>query len=212
MDEQEQLKRLQETAESNFKYFTNPNKPTRERYVVSHFLSNLGMEYREDEIRSLEEINKVDVEFRCASFQIKEITDPDIRRLGDYKKVKESLEKANSLKDVSLCSPVRNVPEVASMYDLVLNLAGDPAIQKKYAAEIEGLDLLVYVTRRRASLIQQHEFEKGGFSKLGWRSVSCVNTKQAVILFSSPSAPNFIGNRTGKIYWENDYSRGEGLR
>jgi len=58
---------------------------------------------------------------------------------------------------------------------------------------------MIYVTRPRASLIQAEEIKSEEFSDLGWRSVSCVNSKQAVVLHSTQSAPMFIVERSQQL-------------
>ncbi len=195
MDEREILDVLEKAAWDNVKYFSNANKDQRERWVVSKFLSILKVEYREGEIRSVDQHSKVDVCFRGASFQIKELTDPDLQRGKMYKNAYASIKAAKSLDEVSLIGEVQDVPPVANMYELVLEKATELADDKLYSTSKGQLDLLIYVTRTRASLIQPDEITDEAFSGLGWRSVSCVNEKQAVVLFSSSSAPDFLNER-----------------
>lgn len=196
MDDREILDRLLKTAWDDVKYFSNANKNERERWVVSKFLSILNVEYREQEIRSLDQHSKVDVCFRDASFQIKELTDPDLRRGKMYKDAYASIKAAKSLDQVSLIADVRDVPPIANMHELVLEKAKELAGNESYSTSKGQLDLLIYVTRTRASLIQIEEITDEAFSGLGWRSVSCVNEKQAVVLFSSPFVPDFLREKT----------------
>ncbi|MCA1576385.1 MAG: DUF1780 domain-containing protein [Acidobacteria bacterium] len=195
MDEREILDVLENAAWDNVKYFSNANKDQRERWVVSKFLSILNVEYREEEIRSLAQHSKVDVCFRGASFQIKELTDPDLRRGKMYKDAYASIKAAKSLDEVSLIGDVQDVPPIANMYELVLEMAKELAGGKSYSPSKGQLDLLIYVTRTRASLIHPDEITDEAFSGLGWRSVSFVNEKQAGVLFSSPSAADFLKER-----------------
>jgi hypothetical protein len=195
MDEREILDVLEKAAWDNVKYFSNRNKDLRERWVVSKFLSILKVEYRDEEICSLDQHNKADVCFRGASFQIKELTDPNLQRGKMYKDAYASIKAAKSLDEVSLVGDVQDVPPVANMYALVLAKATELAGDKSYSTSKGELDLLIYVTRTRASLIQPEEIADQAFSGLGWRSVSCVNEKQAVVLFSSACAPDFLNER-----------------
>ena len=112
-----------------------------------------------------------------------------------YKDAYTSIKAAKSLDEVSLVGDVQDVPPVANMYELVLAEATELAGDKSYSTSKGELDLLIYVTRTRASLIQPEEIADQAFSGLGWRSVSCVNEKQAVVLFSSPCAPDFLNER-----------------
>ena len=153
------------------------------------------MEHKEEELLSPEQKDKVDVSFRSALFQVKELTDPDLRRGKMYKDIYNSIKAATSLDEVSMVGDIRDVPPIASMYELVLEKSGELSNSESYKASKSELDLLFYITRTRASLIQPNEINSEAFSSLGWRSVSCVNSKQAVVLFSSPSAPEFIQKR-----------------
>ena len=80
MDEREILKHLQNSAWEDVEYFSNSNKEGSERWVVSEFLSVLGVEYHEADLQSLEQENKADVSFHNAQFQIKELPDPMLLR------------------------------------------------------------------------------------------------------------------------------------
>jgi|SRR5215213_10498644 len=196
MDDREVLDLLRKATWDDVKYFSNANKDARERWVVSKLLSILNVEYREEEIRSLDQHSKVDVCFRGASFQIKELTDPELRRTKMYKDGYASIKAAKSLDEVILIGDPQDIPPIANMHELVLEKAKELAHGEAYRTSKGQLDLLIYVTRTRASLIQAEEIGDEKFSGLGWRSVSCVNEKQAVVLFSSPSAPNFLREKT----------------
>jgi hypothetical protein len=199
MNDREILDHLLRSAWEDVEYFSNAKKEERERWVVSEFLSVLGVEHQEEELQSLEQKDKVDVRFRSALFQVKELPDPDLRRGKMFKDIYNSIKVATSLDEVSLVGGIRDVPPIASMYELVLEKAGQLAKSESYEISKSGLDLLIYVTRTRASLIQLHEIHSEAFSIFGWRSVSCVNSKQAVVLFASPSAPDFIRERSKNL-------------
>lgn len=186
------LDQLLRAAWDDLQYFSNANKPARERWVVAQFLEALSVLHLESDLQSLENENKVDVRFREAAFQVKELTEPELRRGQMYKDAYESIKTANRLEDVSLVGQVRDIPPVTNMYDLVVDLARELSEGNKYREEITSIDLLVYVTRSRAALIRSDELNQSAFSGLGWRSVSCVNTKQSVVLYAADSAPEFI--------------------
>ena len=190
MDERQILDHLLKSAWEDVQYFSNANKEVRERWVVSQFLSVLGVRHQENELPSLEQCNKADVNFRGAYFQVKELPDPDLLRGKMYKDAYNSLKAAKTLQDVSLVGDVCDVPPIVSIYNLVLEKARDLA--RSYEAEKGELDLLIYVTRTMASVIQPSELVDNPFPDMGWRSVACVNSKQVVVLFSSPFAPEFI--------------------
>lgn len=196
MGDREILDRLLKWAWDNVEYFSNPNTAARERWIVSEFLSVLAVQHNAEGLLSLEQCNKADVRFRDAFFQVKELSDPDLRRGKMYKDAYNSIKAAQTLNEVSLVGDASDIPPIANMHMLVVEKAKELACDKRYQGLKAELDLLIYVTRTRAALIQQHEIDLDAFAGLGWRSVSCVNTKQAVVLFSSPSAPEFIRERS----------------
>lgn len=165
---------------------------------MKEFVAMLGIEFSKNDIQSLEQDNKVDVNYRDASFQIKELTDPDCRRTKMYKDAWKSLKDAQSLSEVSFSGDVRDVPTVAKVYGLILEEATRLA-EDKYKDSKSEIDLLFYVTRTRASLIQEYEINQNDFLSLGWCSISCVNTKQAVVLYASESAPEFIKKNVARV-------------
>jgi hypothetical protein len=194
MDDREILDKLQKEQWELVRYFSNDNKRDRERWTVGKFLSILNVPYEDGEIVSLEQSDKTDAVFRDAFFQVKELTDPNIRR-GEIKDVYKSIKAARTLDEVRWVGEVQDVPDISNMYQLVLEMTA--ALSEKYeASKRSELDLLIYVTRTAASLIQQQEINGEAFSSLGWRSVSCLNAKQAVVLFASIKAPGFLREKS----------------
>ncbi len=196
MNDREILDHLRISAWEDVKYFSNANKEVRERSVVSQFLLILGIAHQEHDLLSLEQTNKADVSFHSANFQLKELPDPDLRRGKMYKDVYNSIKVAKTIEDISWVGDIQDIPPMSSMYELVLAKATELAATELYKALKSELDLLIYVTRTWAGLIQPSELNACAFAELGWRSVSCVNAKQAVVLFSSPSAPKFIKEKS----------------
>ena len=182
-----------------FNTFGNANKEIREQDTVKQFLSKLDIQYSDDEIHSLEQNNKADIRFRDAMFQIKELSDPNLRRGKFYKDIRNSIKKATRLDQVCLVGDVQDIPPIISIYELVFEKANELANSENYERFKNQLDLLIYVTRTRASLIQATEINIDAFSALGWRSISCINYKQAVVFSSTSSAPSFITDKLGKV-------------
>ena len=187
------------SAEDDFQYFGNANKEIREQDTVKQFLSKLDIQYSDDEIHSLEQNNKADIRFRDAMFQVKELTDPNFRRGKFYKDIRNSIKIATRLDQVCLVGDVQDIPPIISIYELVFEKANELANNENYERFKNQLDLLIYVTRTRASLIQATEINIDAFSAFGWRSISCINYKQAVVFSSSSSAPSFITDKLGKV-------------
>lgn len=198
-DDKELLAKLEKHALNDVKFYSNSNKPERERWVVVKFLSILNIQHQYEEVCCLEQKMKADVHFRGAFFQVKELTNPDLKRGKLYKDAYNSIKAAKSLDDVRWIGEVQDVPPIVTMYDLIREKTEDLA-EGKYCSFKAELDLLFYVTRHCASLIQQSELRIDDFLSLGWRSVSCVNEKQAVVLFASQCAPKFIVERSQKVF------------
>ncbi|BFU95770.1 MAG: hypothetical protein NTNFB02_24920 [Nitrospira sp.] len=100
-----------------------------------------------------------------------------------------STKAAEMLEQIALPSVANYIPPIGKIYELVLDMIVGLSNEKKYLSRKSALDLVIYVIRTRASLIKPPEIELNDFSGLGWRSVSCVNSKQAVVLYASSHAP-----------------------
>ena len=80
MNDKELLTHLESSAKKDFEYFSNPKKERRERWTASEFLSIMCVEHQNEELNSPDQRSKVDVHFRDARFQVKELTDLNMRR------------------------------------------------------------------------------------------------------------------------------------
>lgn len=102
MSEHEILDRLRKSTWEDVDYFSNKNKPMRERFIVSELLTALSISHKEEELQSDRQASKIDVRFRQAAFQVKELPDPDLRRGQMYKDAYNSVMAATRLTDVAL--------------------------------------------------------------------------------------------------------------
>lgn len=91
---------LLQSAQANLNFFSTAGQQERERLSVSEFLSTLGIAHDKHEIVSLEQASKIDVRYKDASFQIKELMDPDHRRTKMYKDILESISAATTLQEI----------------------------------------------------------------------------------------------------------------
>lgn len=192
LDNQEIKNNLLVSAKEELDYFSNKGKPERERCVVAEFLRVVGIPFQVSELKSPEQESKVDVEFREARFQIKELTTPGLEPNRFAKDGYNSIKNAETLERVTFPSVAHDIPPAGRIYDLVREMVEDLSSELKYVAHKSGLDLLIEVTRTRASLIDPVEISTHDFADFGWRSVSCVNSKQAVVLYASSYAPEFL--------------------
>ncbi|MBU0782579.1 MAG: DUF1780 domain-containing protein [Gammaproteobacteria bacterium] len=183
---------LRESASAELEFFSNKGKEERERWVVLTFLQRRSIAFVESEVTSPEQNSEKDVCFGNASFQIKEIVNPGLRRGADLKADYERLKSASKLDELVGPASAYDVPQPTTVYSLVLGEATALARDPKYATTKANLDLLFYVTRSRAALIREAEVDRGQLQQLGWRSISCLAGEQASILFARPDAPAFL--------------------
>lgn len=187
----ELLEKLRKSAREDLRFLSEGGREERERWVVSEFLALQKMEFTEEELRSPHRYSKVDVVFRDARFQVKEILNPGSKRYRDIKARYERLMAANSLQDIEWPMFGYDVPPVTTIYKLITDEALSLSVEKKYATEKANLDLIFYVTRTRAALIQKDEIDREFLSSIGWRSISCLAGNQALVLFAAKKAPEF---------------------
>lgn len=75
MDDEDVIEAERRTRREHARFFSNSAKPERERWVVREFLANLSISVSEDGLTSPSQNDDVDVIFRDAKFQVKEILD-----------------------------------------------------------------------------------------------------------------------------------------
>lgn len=174
------------------RFFSNAGKEDREHWAVSEFLLHLKVEFSAPELRSHPQASKVDVEFRAACFQVKEITDPNFRRGDEIKTTYERVMRATTLQDTVGPCFVFDIPPPVSGYSLVRDAAADLATSSTYRDHKANLDLLCYLTRTRTSRITADQLRAPEIAAFGWRSVSCLIGDQASVLYAAADAPAFL--------------------
>lgn len=186
------LKEMRCFWESERQFFSSEGEKEREHWVVREFLDRLAITFVDDELRLHEQDSAVDVEFRGARFQVKEITEPNCRRGGEIKDLYRLHMKARTLKDT--IGPVfgSDIPSIRNGYELVQERAQELTNDKRYLQSKGDLDLLFYVTRSRASVVQPEEIKADELASLGWRSISCLMGIRVCVLFARADAPSFL--------------------
>lgn len=174
------------------RFFSNTGKEDREHWVVSEFLRCLKMEFSATELRSPPQASQVDVEFRAACFQVKEITDLSIRRNDEINTTHERVMRATTLQDTVGPCFVFDIPPPVSGYSVVRDVAADLATRSTYCDHKASLDLLCYITRTRTSRITADQLRVPEIAAFGWRSVSCLIGDQAYVLYAAADAPAFL--------------------
>jgi hypothetical protein len=186
-DEARVIDAVREALEVDRHFFSNKAKPERERWIVREFLSMLGIPFADDELISPPEADEVDVVFRDARFQVKEIYDPRVHRSDE---IKENLRRANT------ANRVQDLYGKVTALDInhidVFPLILEAASAVKYIPSRAHTDLLFYVTRTDATLTQQAQPPE----KLRvWRSASCLFGLKPIILAAHATAPQFLKDR-----------------
>jgi hypothetical protein len=130
----------------------------------------------------------VDVSFRSASFQIKEICDPTERRHGRLKKSLLRAEQAITTRDLFGSSEARDIVFVDAV-DLLIEVAASSNFSPRVKHD---LDLLFYVTRPLASFYERYDLAADKLRAFGWRSISCLFGEKPVLLVATDSSPSFL--------------------
>jgi len=170
-------------------YFSNTNKFEREKWVCSHFLNVIGIEYKENEL-SEGSSNFPDVIFRDANFEIKESMDEEYKRdfankleLRRYQEEKyDEIVKCYLPKTINTEDVVSIVNSLISKYN------------EKYSANtIQNIDLLIYLNRDESQIMLPN-FAPLQLEQSSWRSISVVTNNAACVLKAEDNAPDFIKN------------------
>lgn len=84
MDDMEFIEDRRSALAESVKYFSQKNKPERERWICGSFLRNIDSAFDETEILSQDD-EPPDVAFRDVRFEVKEVLDPGRLRHAEYK-------------------------------------------------------------------------------------------------------------------------------
>lgn len=177
-------------------YFSAKNKPERERWICHEFIQNLGLTYGEQEVATPND-EPPDVVFRDCRFEIKELLDPGRRRHQEYKaSLQKALEATDPQDLLKEFSPKDITPH--QIGDRILNAL--ETLQKHYAPSTRRhLDILFYVN------LQEHFLKVGPmpsphfFAPYGWRSVSAIIDRGALVFFAGPDAPGALVSSVGRL-------------
>ena len=148
MDSKDFIERVRRAREEEVRFFSNPNREERERWVVREFLRTLLISLSDDELHSPKQSDDVDVVFRDANFQVKELPEANCRRSSEVRAALERAETATQ--PMELYEPLVAEEFIwVDAYPFIQQYARD----RRYTpASRAMLDLLVYVTRPHAVL------------------------------------------------------------
>lgn len=195
------LDRLRAHAADTVEFLSNDQKPERERAVCRAFLRCLGVNFSEDEIRAPCP-EPIDVSFREARFQIREILDKGRRRLDEWREYLDRWTKARSIDDVTEVSTPSRPMSPGDVTLAVVEALSKKA--KKYgAAQCSTLDALVYINLKARHLYPTTGFgDTSALEKQDWRSVSILMPPYGVVMMARMGAPNLLRERLHKTLME----------
>jgi len=198
--DKEYLEKLRHYATEVQTFLNNKMKPERERSVCRAFLRTLGVSFKEGEI--IAPANEpVDVMFREARFQIRDILESDHRRGDIWKDKRRKYETATSFAEAIETDP----PLMPSPVDLnalipeVTTALSEKAT--KYGIRCQDLDMLIYLDLRKRFLAAgPEELRVEPLKAQGWRSVSLLFPPYGVVLFAKPEAPGFLKAAEARLH------------
>lgn len=195
------LEAMRSGWDQTVKLFSRAGKPWQETTAVHGLLRVLGIEHAAGDIikRGPE---PVDVWFQDARFQVTEILHPERPRDKEIRQRAARASIATRLEDLVEPGTITSDPmEPQAVLELVIERAREKAAH--YAGRCSDIDLLVYVNLRG-----HHLYPAGPFplvpqlSAQGWRSVSLVMERFAIVLTADSSAPKFLRERvTEGVEW-----------
>ncbi len=174
---------------------SNTEKLNLEKWVVRQLLGALGISFKEEEMTGAAE--PVDVAFRDARFQVKEILDEGRHRTDEFK---------NKLKRIEQGQDNSGLLEEYTPLDIsfteIVQLCHSYAksLESKYGPrERKSIDLLCYFNwHHHFSMVPPTEV----FTKeVGFRSLSVVSNRYCAVVYASPNAPALLRDNVGKVFF-----------
>ena len=185
-DDQELIKAFRQGWKEQARFFSNPAKGERERWVVGEFLTQLRISFVADELVSEPTDGPIDVRFGEACFQVKELPDPCVQRGAEIKARLRRAEAATSADQL-----VYPAKAVDTLFTDAVPRVLEHARHVKYVPTRATLDLLFYLTDPHG-FVTDFDRLAGELRLLGWRSVSFLDAKRAQVLVAADSAPSFL--------------------
>ena len=162
------LSELRRYGRESLTFFSNQNKPERERCVVRAFFRALGIPFNESDLLVQQE-EPIDVAALSCRFQVTEVLDPDRKRQREYA---ERLARVESTQDAAdLLEPWKN-PRPLSYSEIAEGVLSRLAHKTPQL----GIDALVYFNRRGTFPdIRSQIPDLSRFELPAWRSISVVS-------------------------------------
>ena len=186
--------RMIEELTKSIEFFSQENKWEREKMVVVKLLRQLGIGYDESELTKWEE--PVDVAFRDARFQVKEVMhfqgEQPRRRHYELKAELRRIQAAETIKEMMRLTPFRE--ETWDQIVMESVQAARTHTERYGPKERRNLDVVCYHNR-------QGHFEAPAITPeiegVDCRSFSIVSNAHSMVLFADSSAPAFLQGAVG---------------
>ena len=150
--EQEVIDSVRRAREEEVRFFCCAAKPERERWVVHEFLMRLGLKFFDRELNSEVGDSPVDVTFRSARFQIKEISDPAQRRHAEIKESLQRAQKATTVRDLVGPVTARDIV-LADVSKLLFEIAATSKYSPRVKSDLDLPSTSLRLTQVSTSLI-----------------------------------------------------------
>ena len=180
-------------------FISNDCKSDREVWIVRHFLSQLCIDFSNEEIHASSD-EPFDVVYCDAKFQVKEIYDKGRKRGDEYKESLRKAETATSASDLL----EHYSPQKITCDDVAIIVAKLASVwQQKYGpSECMSIDLLFYFNLQDIHIVGNVLTDVDAYSSkmAAWRSVSVFLGDCAFVLHVSEKAPGFLKTAKGKVH------------
>ena len=194
MNEEAEINKITEHLKESVAFFSNEKRKERELWAVKGFLKILGINFDEKDFQ-IECDEPIDIGFRSANFQVKELLDKNRKR---HKEFKDDLKKVKNVTHLPELLVPYNAPIKISfqeILDRILAMLNDYNIEPK---EKKKTDFLVYENLTAYVISDYHYRLPQEFTM--WRSFSMVGNGGLCCVFcSKEDAPDFIKQNEGKI-------------
>lgn len=179
----ERIRELQQSIS----FFSNSNKLEREKWGVRRLLRALDVDFAESDLSNAPE--PVDVAFRGAHFQVKEIPDEGRRRGDEYR---NALERAISADQYSQLLEQYTPMDIsfANIVTRCFEYSAALLAQRKYGSlESKKLDLLCYFNWKDHHVVSPVEIAT---VDAGFRSLAIVSNRYCAVAYARDDAPDFL--------------------
>jgi hypothetical protein len=196
----EQLKTWRDSLEESVVFFSSANKGGLEHWVLTNFLTALGLQFDTDEVVA-QTNDPPDVMFRGNCFEVKEILDAGRRRHDEYR---NAFAKAKAAKTVdTLCDAIIKevTPQDITPMEIGNLISGELlGLVSKYEPQFRAtLNLVFYVNLQDRFLTDGPMPASAKFASFGWRSISVLIGQRALRFFANWDAPNYLCKKVGCV-------------